>query len=71
MADVATSPVTLRHRVRSQSGIAAQAVHATPAPGQMDLVVAWADEELYETRLAIPTDGIIDAIERVGPIWTD
>ena len=46
-------------------------IHAVPSPGPMDLGVAWADEELYETRLAIPTDGIIDAIERVGPIWTD
>jgi hypothetical protein len=35
----------------------------------MDLIVAWADEDVAETRLGVPTDQIIDAIGRVGPIW--
>jgi hypothetical protein len=37
----------------------------------MDLIVAWADEEVPESRLVIPTDEIIEAISRVAPIWTD
>ncbi len=44
-------------------------VHAVPAPGRMDLIVAWADEGVPETRLGVPADQIIDAIGRVGPIW--
>lgn len=46
-------------------------VRAVPAPGHMDLVVAWADEEVPESRLVIPTDEIIEAISRVASIWTD
>ena len=46
-------------------------VHAIPAPGEMDLVVSWADEGLAETRLAIPTDRIIEAISLVSPVWDD
>lgn len=46
-------------------------VQAVPAPEQMDLVVAWTDEGVPETRLAIPTDEIIDAIGRVAPVWDD
>jgi hypothetical protein len=46
-------------------------VHAIPAPGQMDLVVAWRDEGMPETRLGIPTDHIIDAIGRVAPVWAE
>jgi hypothetical protein len=44
-------------------------IHAVPSPGPMDLVVAWADEDLPETRLSIPTEGIIDAVSRVAPVW--
>lgn len=46
-------------------------VHAVPAPGQMDLVVAWADEEVPETRLTIPTDQIVEAISLVSSVWED
>lgn len=46
-------------------------VHAVPGPGHMDLFVAWADEDVPESRLIIPTDEIIEAISRVAPIWTD
>lgn len=46
-------------------------VHAVPAPDHMDLVVAWADVGVPETRQTIPTDAIIRAIEGVGPVWID
>ena len=46
-------------------------VRAVPAPGQMDLFAGWADEGVPETRLAIPTDEIIDAIGKVDPVWPD
>lgn len=46
-------------------------VHAIPAPGHMDLVVAWADERVPESRLAIPADQIIEAISLVSRVWED
>ena len=46
-------------------------VHAVPAPGHMDLVIAWTDEELPESRLVIPADEIIGAISRVAPVWDE
>ena len=46
-------------------------VHAVPPPGQMDLVVAWSDEGVPETRLGIPTGQIIEALGRVGPVWDE
>ena len=46
-------------------------VHAEPAPGAMEFIIAWADEDVPETRLSIPTKDIIEAISRVGPIWDE
>ena len=46
-------------------------VRVVPPHGPMDLVVAWADEDLPETRLTIATDALIDAIGSVSPVWDD
>ena len=46
-------------------------IPAVPSPGPMDVVVAWADEGVPETRLSIPTKDIIEAISRVAPIWDE
>lgn len=46
-------------------------VHAIPAAGHMDLVVAWSDEGVSETRLGIPSDQIIAAVGRVRPVWEE